>query len=377
MHPRKDPSRRCLKPHQWPAIDLELWQAARQKGDILEGGGPAANWAAHTVLKIQKGYGRWLTWFSANGYLAFSAPAERVTRANVAAYVASLQALNAPYTVLTRVQELYQAMSAMLPEEDWTWIRRIESRLRRTATPARPKRSRLVPTSELGAFGMELMAAADGPAGGTPLQNAVGYRDGLMIALLAARPLRRRNFSALEIGRHLEKRGEAYWLCIPSEETKTHEPFEAPIPNELVQPLERYLAIHRPLLIQRKGRWNRADASRPAVDALWISKGGSAMTEIAIHFRIVTLTRARYGRSLSMHLFRDCLATSIAIEDPAHVHITKSGLGHSTLRTSERHYNHASSLQASRRYQAEIIKLRRKLRRSARTDPNETSFPRR
>src|SRR5439155_25342446 len=101
MHPRKDPSRRCLLINQWPAADLQLWQDARRQGDILEGGGRAAHWAAHTVLKIQKGYGRWLTWHSANGYLAASAtPSARVTRANVAAYVASLQALNAPYTVL-------------------------------------------------------------------------------------------------------------------------------------------------------------------------------------------------------------------------------------------------------------------------------------
>ena len=201
---------------------------------------------------------------------------------------------------------------------------------------------------------------------------ALGYRDGLIIALLAARPLRRRNFSTLEIGRHLEKRGEAYWLCIPADETKTHDPFEAPIPDELVAALERYLAVHRLLLVRRRGRWNRPAGNSAAVDALWVSKDGSAMTEIAIHFRIMKLTRARYGQSLSMHLFRDCLATSTAIEDPGHVYITKSALGHSSLRTSERHYNHATSLQAFRLYQTAIMRLRQKLRRHARRSSQPT-----
>ena len=126
MHPRKDPNRCCLRVNQWPAADLQLWRAARRPGDVLEGNGRAAHWAAHTADKVEKGYGRWLTWLAVTGYLTLPAPADRVTRANVAAYVVDLQALNAPYTVLARVQELYQAVSAMLPERDWTWIRRME-----------------------------------------------------------------------------------------------------------------------------------------------------------------------------------------------------------------------------------------------------------
>jgi integrase/recombinase XerD len=58
--------------------------------------------------------------------------------------------------------------------------------------------------------------------------------------------------------------------------------------------------------------------------------------------------------------FRDSAATSIAIEDPEPVHVTPNILGHTTLQTSERHYVHAQSLEASRRYQQRILELRRK-----------------
>ena len=362
MHPRKDPARRCLTVEHWPEADRRAWQAARRHGDPLDGRGRAAHLTRHSVIKLEKGYGRWLTWLSLAGLLdSFVNPAERVTPERVAGYVASLQAINAPYTVLARVQELYQALTAMVPERNWTWIRRIERRLRRSVTPVRPKRPRLVPLRELIRFGRNLMRQAAGARGGTPLQCALLHRDGLIVAVLAARCPRRRNFTEIQIDRHLVKRGTGYWLIFEASETKTGDPFEAPIPDELVPGLERYLTEHRPLLLRRTGRWNRSNAGQNCRNALWISKDGSAMTEIAIHFRIIKLTEAKFGKALSMHLFRDCAATSIAEEDPDHVLITKSVLGHTTLRTSERHYNHARSLQAMRLFQAGIMKLRRTL----------------
>jgi hypothetical protein len=87
------------------------------------------------------------------------------------------------------------------------------------------------------------------------------------------------------------------------------------------------------------------------------------MTEIAIYFRIMKLTRAKFGHIVNLHLFRDCAATSTATEDPEHAHINKSILGHATLSTSERHYNHARSREALRRHQALILKLRREATR--------------
>src|SRR5215469_17063138 len=103
MHPRKDPARRCLKPGLWPEADRRAWKAAQHQGDVLEGGGSAAGWAPHTRTKIEKGYGRWLTWLTGKGLLdPLASPAERVTPDRLAQYVAELRQLNAPYSVLAR-----------------------------------------------------------------------------------------------------------------------------------------------------------------------------------------------------------------------------------------------------------------------------------
>ena len=43
------------------------------------------------------------------------------------------------------------------------------------------------------------------------------FRDGLIVALLAARPLRLRNLAGLELDRTLMRRGEAWWIDIPAD----------------------------------------------------------------------------------------------------------------------------------------------------------------
>jgi integrase len=83
------------------------------------------------------------------------------------------------------------------------------------------------------------------------------------------------------------------------------------------------------------------------------------MTQPAIYDRIVKVTRAELGRSVNPHLFRDCVATSIAIDDPDHVRIVAPLLGHRTLATSERHYNQARTREAALRWQEHLIALRR------------------
>jgi integrase/recombinase XerD len=89
------------------------------------------------------------------------------------------------------------------------------------------------------------------------------------------------------------------------------------------------------------------------------------MTEIAIYFRIMKLTEKKFGHIVNPHLFRDSAATSIAIEDPEHVRYTMAVLGHGSLTASEKHYNQAGSLEASRRLQRHVLELRQGFRDTA------------
>ena len=149
------------------------------------------------------------------------------------------------------------------------------------------------------------------------------------------------------------RRGATWWIGIPAAETKTHQPIEAPWPDRLAPALEVYLRQHRPVLCGLRNRW-----TRPVGNALWVSTHGSPMTMIAIYDVVTRRTAAAFGQSINPHLVRDCAATSIAIDDPAHVRIASQILGHRSAQTTERYYNQAQAIDAARRYQDFLVALR-------------------
>jgi hypothetical protein len=106
-----------------------------------------------------------------------------------------LEAQNASGTVIARLIELKVTAGIMDPERDWSWMYRMASSIRARHEPARPKRHRLVHIGRLLSLGLNLMAKAENET--TTLRRFKAFRDGLMIALLASRPLRLRNLTGL------------------------------------------------------------------------------------------------------------------------------------------------------------------------------------
>jgi integrase/recombinase XerD len=348
----RDPARRCLKIAEWPEADRRLWLSALQPGDVLEAGGARSGYRPASNRNAASGYGRWLAWLECCGRLdQEQAPALRITRDAVAAYVQTLIPINSPVSIRVRLEALYQAARVMGANLDWQWLRRLRSGIRDDGQSKRDKRGRLVSSADLCDLGLRLMEQPVGRR--TAREHAICFRDGLAIALLAARPLRRENFAGLRLDRHLAKRGEIWWIYICGEETKTATPIEMPWPEGLVTHLQTWLLVHRPCLAARRGRWNS-----PLQGALWVSSHGSPMTGMALYDRISLHTRAAFGKPINPHLFRDCAATSLAIEDPAHIRMAATILGHRTLATTERHYNLARSLEAARQWQDVIGDLR-------------------
>ena len=82
------------------------------------------------------------------------------------------------------------------------------------------------------------------------------------------------------------------------------------------------------------------------------------MREATLRELIERFTLAEFGAAIWPHLFRDCLLTSVAIDKPDLVQISASLLGHTSLRTGEKHYNQAQMLDASRRYGLALLELR-------------------
>jgi integrase/recombinase XerD len=299
------------------------------------------------------GYGRFIGWFAGRGDLdPAAAPEDRVTRDRVRAYLDDLKSSHGDYGLANRLQELGDALRAMAPEHDWHWLLRASSRIAGRARPRHDKISRMRSPDELAGLGRRLMAQSHD----SRIKKAIAYRDGFMIALLSHRPLRMRNLCGTKIECNLVHVRQSWMLVFTSDETKTGRPLELPFPAALVPCLEEYLAVHRPILL-RSGR----GPSSASIAALWVAHGGTPMAPLSIAERIVRRTCTAFGKSVNPHLFRDCAATAVAIAEPAQVRIITAVLGHATHAMSERHYNQARSLEASRTYGNIIDRLRSRI----------------
>jgi site-specific recombinase XerD len=221
----------------------------------------------------------------------------------------------------------------------------------------------MVPIGELFILGFDLMKKADADLliNGTNRHNAIDYRDGLMIALLASRPLRQRNFVSIEIGKHLIKTRETYRLAFTASETKTNVALEITFPNHLLPMLMRYLTAFRPFLLAlRKTRGeSRREALNAADNGLWVTQYGTQFSASAQTKILKKHTVARFGKYVNPHLFRDCAASSIANEDPDHVRVSAQILGHTRFRTTETYYIQAEAGVATRSYHDQIMALRK------------------
>src|SRR5262249_50054547 len=182
---------------QWPAADQLLWERAMASDD------PFADAAGRRLAKATQH--NWLfAWRRFLGFLAIYepealdiAPAERLTIARVRAFVAHLAETNAARSVASGVHSLYLVARVMMPERDWIWLKTVKTRLYRAA-PASGPIGPVITSLRLLELGEQLMDESR-PAAGTPISMsaAVRFRDGLMIALLAFIPIRRKNLATL------------------------------------------------------------------------------------------------------------------------------------------------------------------------------------
>jgi integrase/recombinase XerD len=330
--------RLCLPVEDWPVKDRNLWRRATVSGGLLDDDGLAADWRPDTICKVSMSYGRFIRFLQDSNFLNVDdTPDQRARKEVVGRYVEHLRAQVAPKTLAGRITDLAEAIRVMCPGTDIGFLKRLARRLERAVVPVRAKHHRLLPIEDLYQLGFNLMQTAHDKRGPRPCSSSVQFRDGLMIALLAARPFRLRTFSKLRTGHHLKRTNDGFLLHILAEDNKGKKEDIYPLPGDLTKWLDLYLEQIRPRLLK-----NRVS------DRLWISWEGRDLSECGVHDKIEERTNAAFGHAINPHLFRDCAATSIAINDPECVRIIRSILGHNTLMAGERFYNQARSLSAQR-----------------------------
>ena len=190
------------------------------------------------------------------------------------------------------------------------------------------------------ALGLRLMAEAENSArvaGRITKEDTLTYRDGLIIALLAAVPLRRRTLAALTVNQHLLKVGDRWLLDIPADDTKTRRPLEFPVPHALSEWISLYLADFRGAL-----------TGATMHQGFWPSAKGRPMSGGAIYDAVRRRTIVALGLPVNLHRFRSAAGNLWSISDPMNVRGVKDLLGHTDFGTTERHYIGAQSRLAGR-----------------------------
>lgn len=327
------------------------------------GGGGGAKWRPATRNFVERGYGGWLAWLQAEGRLDPGAsPASRATRECVRAYLDALESNGlADYSKAARLQGLSDGLRVMESGSSVPFIGRAAGRISASAQRARDLRSRLRPPEEVLQLGLELMHRAEVEEVLPDLQRAIDFRDGLLIALWACRPLRIANLGSIEVDRSLVRAGKGYRLEFGAAEMKAGRPFSCTWPEPLLAALGRYLGHYRPQLLSRCRSGGRHAG-------LWPSQHGRAMMRSSVGQAIRIRTAAAFGTAVNPHLMRYMVATSVAERQPEQVADVAAILGHASLETSERHYIMAGSFHAAARFQTALAARLSKCGRAAGPD---------
>jgi site-specific recombinase XerD len=287
-------------------------------------------------------YGAFLGFLRRIGCLDHAAaPAAQVTPQFVERYIAELKGRVRSATVWNCIYKLRMAARLLNPNADFSWLSAIEQELALVMEP-RSKFDRVVLAEQLVEAGLTLVTEAKSIQK-DPLRRAIGIRDGFMIALLRACPVRIKNFAALEIGTTFREEQGCWWITLPYGSTKTDVADQRHVPDYLNSVVELYLDAARSVLI----------GSRPATSFLWISsRTGQRYTIKNLGTQISKITLRTIGVDVSPRLFRTAAATTAALYGADVPHLASAVLGHSDPRVTEEHYIRATTVNAAKQYAA-------------------------
>ena len=285
-----------------------------------------------TLEDLTRRYAYFLSFLVGGGKLTQHGPAAAsVTEENILLYVRYLEPRVSSVTLAQSLYKIARVAACLDPERDWRWLQRVARRLDLRAKP-RDKRHEVVEIKELFRLGLRLM---DRGRKGRELDASLGraqlYRDGLIIALLAADPLRLANITALEIGRTLIKDGTTWSVDIPAEETKERRLHLAVLPDWCAPCIDRYIRPLPPIV--------SVTPSRPAGSGSVAAVGRLAKTRSTAWSANGRVTA--FGKRINPHLFRSCLATSTAVHHGAHMGLAITVLRH------QKFGSHRAPLQSS------------------------------
>lgn len=329
----------------WPLLDRQLWQAGIEAGDILDEPNYAARVRPATLHSVLVGYRSWLVFLRAEGRLDLTAtPAARVTRAHVGAYFRHLRATQTNASTIARLSELRSAMLVMHPHADFRWVTSPGGRSLSALLPITPQPIQNIDSKVLYGWGLAMMEKAQ--ATPNPEHRRLMYRNGLLIALFAARAPRVRSMASLLLGTTIILAGATYRMIFKHEDIKTGRRLEYMTPAGLSTAINHYITVTRAEL-----------STEQSSDWFWLNQYGEKMGADEIADMIQRKSKLTFEKGFGPHRFRHALGTTAPLSDPAHPGVAAAILG-VTGRMVEQHYNRASQADVADAFQRSLAKVR-------------------
>ena len=345
--PKLKSERQTLPIAEWPKADQAAWEDACRPSVRLRKGGSGSHLAPESLHAYAERYCRYLGFLKRTGRLDLNAPAaSQVTPQNVEAYMADFEGKISSVSAWNCIYKLRRTAQLLSPKTDFAWLIEIEKDLELLQEP-RSKLNRFVYTEQLVKAGLTLIVEAK-EFTDAAFKRARGIRNGLMLALLALNPIRRKNFAALEIGTTFKQIEGRWWICLPARSTKSRSrPEERPVATWLNPYIELYLKEARPVLLT---------GAKKDTNALWISSiTRSPMSARNVGSLITKITLETLGIAISPHLFRTADATTAADANSEMPYLASALLGHPNPGITDEHYKCSSSLSAQNDY-AQVVR---------------------
>lgn len=342
----------------WPAQDQALWAAGTAPATGLRRGRRhAETLRPKSIEHAWKGYGRFLSVLAAHGRLSpAEGPAERLTFETAALFFDALRdAGNKDTTIKSRLFHLRMALRIMVPSVNFDWLTRPDDCALDTLLPFVPNPDKFTPDAKLlfewGLDLMKLPLASDcTPGTHQHLTFCRDYRNGLIIALLAARAPRLKSLAQMRLETNLYRLNGEYWVRLQSQLVKNKRELEYSLPPTLTPFITRYLDEIRPALLDPH-----------QTDAVWGNGDGGAFTGEAIGTMIRRQAKRKFSRDFGPHRFRDGFASMLAAADSRNPGLAAVVLG-ITEGVVNTHYRQARQADAARKLQAHLSEERERTR---------------
>jgi hypothetical protein len=270
-----------------------------------------------------------------------SRPWARATQPVIRRYADHLVAKVAPQTAASVLIGLKVVLKAMHPDGKWRWD--VSNRLNAWAEPSVDRSAQTVPIEDIHNACLAELDRLASTALSRRIER-VAYRDTLIVLVLSAAPIRRRNLAMIEIGHHLDVGDRSATLRFGEGETKNRQALTYALPRHLLPYIVSYLERIRPTFEPRNG-----------CTRLWLGFEGQPLADHSIYGRIMLVTQRLLDVAVNPHSFRACVATSLAERSSTDARLAAPLLGH---RYFPRRSDTTSARDSSRRPVRSILRSR-------------------